>query len=83
MHALSDGQLLNQATHAVHAAGLLLPDNTLIAIREDVGRLLAISAPTALAVRVAQSCGMTLVAVARGGPFEFSPTRTGFAIECR
>ncbi|MBQ0823365.1 MULTISPECIES: formate dehydrogenase accessory sulfurtransferase FdhD [Microvirga] len=32
--------------------------------------LVAVSAPTALAVRVAESCGITLVAVARGDAFE-------------
>jgi FdhD protein len=32
--------------------------------------LVAVSAPTALAVRVAQACGMTLVAIARGQDFE-------------
>ncbi len=32
--------------------------------------LVAISAPTALAVRVAEGCGMTLVAIARGDSFE-------------
>ncbi|MGO4385930.1 formate dehydrogenase accessory sulfurtransferase FdhD [Microvirga sp. 2YAF29] len=32
--------------------------------------LVAISAPTALAVRVAESCGITLVAIARGNSFE-------------
>src|ERR1035438_8448174 len=32
--------------------------------------LVAVSAPTALAVRVAESCGMTLVAIARGQDFE-------------
>jgi FdhD protein len=32
--------------------------------------LVAVSAPTALAVRTAQSCGMTLIAVARGHDFE-------------
>jgi FdhD protein len=39
--------------------------------------LVAVSAPTALAVRVAEACGMTLVAIARGQDFEiFShPTR--------
>ncbi|HEY3657984.1 MAG TPA: formate dehydrogenase accessory sulfurtransferase FdhD [Steroidobacteraceae bacterium] len=39
--------------------------------------LVAVSAPTALAVRVAEACGMTLVAIARGPDFEvFShPTR--------
>ena len=39
--------------------------------------LVAVSAPTALAVRIAEACGMTLVAIARGQDFEiFShPTR--------
>ena len=38
--------------------------------------LVAVSAPTALAVRVAEACGMTLVAIARGQDFEiFSPPR--------
>src|SRR6266436_1073642 len=32
--------------------------------------LVAMSAPTALAVRVAEACGMTLVAIARGQDFE-------------
>jgi FdhD protein len=32
--------------------------------------LVAVSAPTALAVRVADACGMTLVAIARGQDFE-------------
>jgi FdhD protein len=34
------------------------------------GILVAISAPTALAVRTAEACGITLVAVARGSAFE-------------
>jgi FdhD protein len=32
--------------------------------------LVAVSAPTALAVRVAEACGITLVAIARGHDFE-------------
>jgi FdhD protein len=114
MDALSRAQVLNQVTHATHAAGFYLPDDTLIAIREDVGRhnaldklagtlaaqsipgrsgailitsrisielvqktaaigspiLVAISVPTALAVRAADTYGVTLVAVARGSSFE-------------
>jgi len=32
--------------------------------------LVAVSAPTALAIRTADSCGMTLIAIARGRDFE-------------
>jgi FdhD protein len=53
--------------------------------------LVAVSAPTALAVRVAQACGMTLVAIARGDDFEiFSHPRriaveavSGFSVDVR
>jgi FdhD protein len=45
--------------------------------------LVAVSAPTALAVRVAEACGMTLVAIARGQDFEiFShPKRIAASID--
>ena len=41
--------------------------------------LVAVSAPTALAIRVAEACGMTLVAIARGEDFEIftHPSRIG------
>jgi FdhD protein len=53
--------------------------------------LVAVSAPTALAVRVAEACGMTLVAIARGDDFEiFSHPRriaaeavNGFGIDIK
>lgn len=38
MDALSRAQTLNHATRATLAAGFYLPDDTLVAVREDVGR---------------------------------------------
>lgn len=114
VEALSGDQYLNHVTRAICAAGFYQPDDTLVAVREDVGRhnaldklvgtlaaervlgqsgaviltsrvsvemvqktvaigcsiLVAISAPTALAVRTAEACGVTLVAIARGNSFE-------------
>ena len=109
LDALSDRQILNRETRAVHAAGWARLDGTLRAVREDVGRhnaldkligalmregvrpdegflvitsrcsfemaekaavlgasvLVAISAPTSLAIERARCHGLTLCAIAR------------------
>jgi FdhD protein len=110
MAALPQLQAINREVHALHAAAWALPDGTVAAIREDVGRhnaldkllgglaregvdsrdgfavvtsrcsyemvqkavargiglLVAVSAPTALALRLAEAAGLTLIARAHG-----------------
>ncbi|MGY9045819.1 hypothetical protein P775_06915 [Puniceibacterium antarcticum] len=112
--ALRDHQPLHDQTHAVHAAGFLLPGHGIVLAREDVGRhnaldkligamalsgrdaaqgaivltsrvsvemvqktviagcpvLIAVSAPTAHALRLALGARLTLAAFARGGGFD-------------
>ncbi|NEX47645.1 formate dehydrogenase accessory sulfurtransferase FdhD [Pseudotabrizicola algicola] len=112
--ALRAHQPLHDQTHAVHAAGFLLPGQGIVLAREDVGRhnaldkligamvrggveagagaivltsrvsvemvqktvmagcpvLIAVSAPTAHALRLALDAGLTLAAFARGGGFD-------------
>jgi len=114
VQALRDHQPLHDRTRATHAAGLLLPGQGLVAVREDVGRhnaldklvgaavrggwrgtdstvvltsrvsiemvqksaalgsgaIVAVSAPTALAVRAARAAGITLIGNVRGERFD-------------
>ena len=112
--ALRAHQPLHDLTHAVHAAGFLLPGQEIVLAREDVGRhnaldkligaalrdgrdlgkgaivltsrvsvemvqktvlagcpiLIAVSAPTAHAVRLAEAANLTIAAFARDGRLE-------------
>lgn len=112
--SLRDWQPFHDQSHAVHAAGFLLPGRGVVLAREDVGRhnaldkligamarqgldagqgafvltsrvsvemvqkcamaggaiLIAVSAPTAHALRLAQGAGITVAAFARGEGFD-------------
>jgi formate dehydrogenase accessory protein FdhD len=111
--ALAGRQALQQQTGATHGAAWCLPDGSIHAVREDVGRhnaldkligtlvrgridrtsgfalitsrasvemvqkaasvgiaiLAAVSAPTSLALELAERCGLTLIGFARGADF--------------
>jgi FdhD protein len=43
------------------------------------GIMIAVSAPTALAIRTAEACGITLVGIARGRDFEVFSHPAGIA----
>lgn len=68
------GALARQSRVAVDGAIVLTSRVSLEMVQKTArlgaGLLVALSAPTALAVRTAQACGLTLVAIARGEEFE-------------
>jgi len=61
---------LNPADGAIVITSRVSVDMVQKAVIAGTGVLIAVSAPTALAVRTAEAAGLTLVAVARGADFE-------------
>ncbi|WP_340161861.1 formate dehydrogenase accessory sulfurtransferase FdhD [uncultured Hoeflea sp.] len=74
---------LNPAEGAIVITSRVSVDMVQKAVIAGTGVLIAVSAPTALAVRTAEAAGLTLVAIARGADFEvFSrPSRISKGVE--
>jgi FdhD protein len=80
------GGALARARVAVHAGAVVLTSRVSVEMVQKTAQLgapviIAISAPTALAVRTAQAAGITLAAIARGDGFEIFTHRHRIATE--
>lgn len=74
---------LNPAGGAIVITSRVSVDMVQKAVIAGTGVLIAVSAPTALAVRTAEAAGLTLVAIARGAEFEIftRPNRISKGVE--